>query len=116
MSFLLYISLVFAQTFSTLHSPNDFAKLMERDYVLVDVRTPEEFVQGALPEAVNISVTDLSFPFEIAKLNKEKPVMIYCKGGTRSARAAVAMKALGFDEIHELDGGYMAWQAAQLNR
>ena len=42
--------------------------------------------------------------------------MIYCKGGTRSARAAVAMKALGFDEIHELDGGYMAWQAAQLNR
>ena len=89
---------------------------MERDYVLVDVRTPEEFAQGALPDAVNISVTDLSFPFEIAKLNKEKPVMIYCKGGTRSARAAVAMKALGFDEIHELDGGYMAWQAAQLNR
>ena len=116
MSFLLYISLVFTQTFSNLHSPNDFAKLMERDYVLVDVRTPEEFAQGALPEAVNISVTDLSFPFEIAKLNKEKPVMIYCKGGTRSARAAVAMKALGFDEIHELDGGYMAWQAAQLNR
>ena len=116
MSFLLYISLVFTQTFSTLHSPNDFAKLMERDYVLVDVRTPEEFAQGALPEAVNISVTELSFPFEIAKLNKEKPVMIYCKGGTRSARAAVAMKALGFDEIHELDGGYMAWQAAQLNR
>ena len=115
MSFLFYISMAFIQTFSTLHSPEDFAILMKRDYVLVDVRTPEEFVQGALPEAVNISVTDLSFPFEIAKLDKEKPVLIYCKGGTRSARAAVAMKALGFDEIHELDGGYMAWLAAQLN-
>ena len=115
MSFLFYISMAFIQTFSTLHSPEDFAILMERDYVLVDVRTPEEFAQGALPEAVNISVTDLSFPFEIAKLDKEKPVLIYCKGGTRSARAAVAMKALGFDKIHELDGGYMAWLAAQLN-
>ena len=115
MSFLFYISMAFIQTFSTLHSPEDFAILIERDYVLVDVRTPEEFAQGALPEAVNISVTDLSFPFEIAKLNKEKPVLIYCKGGTRSARAAVAMKALGFDEIHELDGGYMAWLATQLN-
>ena len=107
--------MAFIQTFSTLHSPEDFAILMERDYVLVDVRTPEEFAQGALPEAVNISVTDLSFPFEIAKLDKEKPVLIYCKGGTRSARAAGAMKALGFDKIHELDGGYMAWLAAQLN-
>ena len=115
MSFLFYISMAFIQTFSTLHSPEDFAILMERDYVLVDVRTPEEFAQGALPEAVNISVTDLSFPFEIAKLDKEKPVLIYCKGGTRSARAAVAMKALGFDEIHELDGGYLAWLATQLN-
>ena len=116
MSFLLYIPLILFQTFSTLHTPEDFAKLMERNYVLVDVRTPEEFAQGALPEAINISVTDLSFPFEIAKLNKEKPVLLYCKGGTRSARAAVAMKALGFNIIHELDGGYMAWQATKLNR
>lgn len=116
MTTLLYISFLIFQTFSTLHDVEPFSKLMKNNYTLVDVRTPEEFSEGALPAAVNISVTSLDFPFEIAKLDKEKPVLIYCKGGTRSARAAVAMKALGFNEIHELKGGYMAWQAAKLNQ
>ena len=113
MTNLFLISLLIAQTFSSLHNVEDFSDLMAEQYTLVDVRTPEEFEQGALPNAINISVTALNFPFEIVKLEKEKPVLIYCKGGTRSARAAVAMKALGFDEIHELEGGYLAWQAAK---
>jgi len=86
---------------------------MQNDYIIVDVRTPEEFANGALPKAINISVTSLNFPFEINKLDKTKAVMIYCKAGSRSARAAVAMKALGFDKIYELEGGYMAWEAAK---
>ena len=90
-----------------------FKATMQSDYVVVDVRTPEEFANGALPKAINISVTSLDFPFEINKLDKEKPVMIYCKAGSRSARAAVAMKALGFNTIYELEGGYTAWQVAK---
>lgn len=113
MSFLFFLPLLLIQHFSTLQNVDAFNLTMQNDYVIVDVRTPEEFANGALPKAVNISVTSLDFPFEINKLDKEKPVMIYCKAGSRSARAAVAMKALGFDTIYELEGGYTAWQSAK---
>ena len=113
MSFLFLLQLLIMQQFSTLQTVGDFKTTMQNDYLIVDVRTPEEFAKGALPKAVNISVTSLDFPFEINKLDKEKPVMIYCKAGSRSTRAAIAMKALGFETIYELDGGFMAWQAAK---
>ncbi len=113
MKAIFFLPLILIQHFSTLQNVEDFKANMQHDYLIVDVRTPEEFENGALPRAVNISITSLDFPFEINKLDKEKPVMIYCKAGSRSARAAVAMKALGFDKIYELDGGYMAWQAAK---
>lgn len=113
MSFFLFLPLLLLQQFSTLQNVDAFKASMQSDYVIVDVRTPEEFADGALPKAINISVTSLDFPFEINKLDKEKPVMIYCKAGSRSARAAVAMKALGFNTIYELEGGYTAWQAAK---
>ena len=113
MSSLFFLPLVLIQHFSTLQNVDAFKVTMQNEYVIVDVRTPEEFANGALPEAINISVTSLDFPFEINNLDKEKPVMIYCKAGSRSARAAVAMKALGFDTIYELDGGYTAWLAAK---
>lgn len=113
MSSLFFLPLVLIQHFSTLQNVDTFKVTMQNEYVIVDVRTPEEFANGALPEAINISVTSLDFPFEINKLDKEKPVMIYCKAGSRSARAAVAMKALGFDTIYELGGGYTAWLAAK---
>lgn len=110
----LFIAIVcLFQSVSILQSPQEFNKTLEEGITLVDVRTPEEFSQGALPNAVNISVTAISFPFDISKLDKEKPVMIYCKAGSRSARAALAMKALGFSTIYELDGGYLAWQKQQ---
>jgi len=113
MSSLFLFSLLLIQHFSILQNVDAFKVTMQSGYVIVDVRTPEEFANGALPKAVNISVTSLDFPFEINKLDKEKPVMIYCKAGSRSARAAVAMKALGFDTIYELEGGYTAWQVAK---
>lgn len=113
MSSLFLFSLLLIQHFSILQNVDAFKVTMQSGYVIVDVRTPEEFANGALPKAVNISVTSLDFPFEINKLDKEKPVMIYCKAGSRSARAAVTMKALGFDTIYELEGGYTAWQVAK---
>ena len=113
MSSLFLFSLLLIQHFSILQNVDAFKVTMQSGYVIVDVRTPEEFANGALPKAVNISVNSLDFPFEINKLDKEKPVMIYCKAGSRSARAAVTMKALGFDTIYELEGGYTAWQVAK---
>jgi len=114
MSLVLFLSLIWIQTFSSLQTVEEFSALMKKNYTLVDVRTPEEYINGSLPNALNISVTALNFPLEINRLDKEKPILIFCKSGTRSARAALAMKALGFKQIYELDGGYMAWKAAGL--
>lgn len=63
------------QHFSTLQTVGDFKITMQNDYVIVDVRTPEEFANGALPKAVNISVTSLDFPFEINKLKEKKSLL-----------------------------------------
>lgn len=110
----LFIAILFTlQSVSILQSPQEFKASTKQGLTIVDVRTPEEFSLGAVPNAINISVTSISFPFEISKLDKEKPVMVYCKSGPRSARAALAMKALGFSTIYELDGGYRAWQKHQ---
>ena len=111
--FLLFSFLLSFQTFSTVLNVEEFSVLMENEHTLVDVRTAEEFADAALPKAINISVTDLSFPLEISKLDKEKPVLIYCKKGGRSARAAVIMKTLGFEKIYELRGGFLSWEAAK---
>lgn len=105
--------ILFFQSFSSLQSVDDFAILMSQEFTLVDVRSPEEFTQGALPNAINISVNSIDFPFEISRLDKNQPVLIYCRSGGRSARAAIAMKALGFSKIYELEGGYLAWEMAK---
>lgn len=79
---------------------------------LVDVRTPEEFADGHLPNAININVNDASFEAETAKLDKDKPVMVYCKSGGRSAKAASNLNTQGFKNVSDLDGGITSWKEA----
>lgn len=88
-------------------------KLSEENVQLVDVRTADEFAEGHLPNAINIDINGDSFDIETAKLDKEKPVMVYCKKGGRSAKAAANLKAQGFKTISDLDGGIMSWDEAR---
>jgi phage shock protein E len=69
---------------------------------LVDVRTPEEFAEGHMPGALNVPVDVLSAraPGELAP--QDGPVVVYCRTGRRSARAAAQLKALGFTQVHDL--------------
>ncbi|NJM79942.1 MAG: rhodanese-like domain-containing protein [Flavobacterium sp.] len=78
---------------------------------LVDVRTPEEFEEGHLPNAVNINIKDADFQAKIGALDKTKPVLVYCKSGGRSGKACGIMKELGFTNITDLDGGITNWVA-----
>ena len=87
-------------------------KLQDSDIQLVDVRTPAEFADGHLPNAINVNVMDDNFDAEMAKLDKEKPVMVYCKSGGRSAKAASKLKVQGFKNISDLDGGITSWKQA----
>jgi rhodanese-related sulfurtransferase len=95
-------------------NPDTFEqKLQASDVQLVDVRTADEFAEGHLPNAINIDINGDNFEDETAKLDKEKPVMVYCKMGGRSAKAAANLKEQGFKNVSDLDGGITSWKDAE---
>ena len=80
---------------------------------VLDVRTKEEFATGHLTKATLIPWTDKNFADRAAKeLDPRKPVLGYCQGGVRSAKAAAALVKLGFTDVRDLAGGILAWQQA----
>jgi phage shock protein E len=83
------------------------------DIVLIDVRTPEEFMQGHLDGAKLINFYDAKFQEEVKKLDTAKKYVVYCRSGGRSAKSVNAMKKLGFTEVYNMSGGVLAWQGAQ---
>jgi len=86
-------------------------KMAQPDVQLVDVRTPEEFAEGHLENAINIDITANDFDTKITALDKEKPVMVYCKAGGRSAKASSRLNELGFKNISDLEGGIINWNS-----
>ena len=79
---------------------------------LLDVRTPGEFSEGHLDKAENINWSGDNFEASVQKLDKAKPVFVYCLAGGRSKKAASKLSEMGFTKIYEMDGGYMKWSAA----
>lgn len=96
----------------TLVDPEVFLETLEKDNSgqLVDVRTTEEFAVGHLKNAQNICVTDDDFEEKIKKLDKSKPVYVYCRSGGRSARAAKILEEKGFTKVFDLNGGITSWK------
>jgi thioredoxin len=79
---------------------------------LIDVRTPGEYTEGYINNAKNIDWNGSDFETQVAALDKNKPVLVYCLGGGRSKKAAAKLNTMGFREVIELDGGYLAWTKA----
>lgn len=79
------------------------------DDILLDVRTSKEFADGAIPNAINIPVDELRS--NIHTLDKQKRIFIYCLGGLRGYLAQRMLKQNGFDQVHNLSGGYQLWKA-----
>ena len=86
-----------------------FKALMQNDYPLIDVRTPQEYDEGHIDKASNIDFNAPDFNDQISKLDKGQPFLIYCAAGGRSAKAAALMQSLGFKKVYELKGGYRNW-------
>lgn len=80
------------------------------DVQLVDVRTPQEFEEIHIANSQNIDFKSPTFDEDISKLDKKKPVILYCKSGNRSAKCAKKMKAAGFEKIYDLEGGISKWK------
>lgn len=91
-----------------------FKKIIERpDIQLVDARTPKEYNEGHIGNAINIDVLAEDFiPKATQLLKKEKPIAIYCRSGKRSTMAAQKLSEAGFSgTIYNLTGGYLAYSA-----
>lgn len=76
---------------------------------LLDVRTPEEHAAGSIPNATLNNVNDAAFVSNVANLDKNQPVFVYCRSGARSMKAAGILKEQGFTKIYNLQGGFMSW-------
>lgn len=85
--------------------------LKEDQVQLIDVRTVNEYNLGSIPNAQNIDFLSKNFETQIQNIDKNKPVIVFCQKGGRSAKCAKKMKALGFSKIYDLDGGYSKWKA-----
>ena len=70
--------------------------------IIIDVRSPGEFSESALPSAININVESPDFVFEISSLDKDKVYNVYCRSGRRSAVAVDIMKDNGFRFVNDL--------------
>jgi rhodanese-related sulfurtransferase len=84
------------------------------DFVVLDVRTPDEFKSGHIEGALNIDYNSGGFKTELAELDKKKTYFVYCRTGRRSGEAVRIMKDLGFSNIVRMEGDILKWQAANL--
>jgi len=76
---------------------------------LVDVRTPEEFAEKRIAGARNININASDFEQQMNRLDKTKPLYLYCLSGGRSANATAWALKNGFTEVYNLNGGILAW-------
>ena len=81
------------------------------DFVVLDVRTPDEYAEGYIEGAINIDYYADDFENSLDKLDKDKTYLVYCRSGRRSAEARDVMTELGFQNIYNMTGGFQDWQS-----
>ena len=79
------------------------------DFIILDVRTPEEFNAGHIQNAINLDYYAANFRIELDKLDKENTYLVYCRTGMRSGEAMKIMESLGFKEVYNLSAGISDW-------
>ena len=77
--------------------------------VLVDVRTNDEYNSGYIENSINIDYFSDDFSENVEKLDKNTPIVLYCRSGKRSSKSANKLSKLGFKEIYNLQGGILDW-------
>jgi rhodanese-related sulfurtransferase len=80
------------------------------DFVLIDVREPDEVQRGTIPGAKHISRGVLERDIDKVTTDKNRPLVLYCGGGNRSALAGWMLKKMGFNNVYSLIGGWSAWK------
>jgi rhodanese-related sulfurtransferase len=96
-------------------TPSQVTQLINReDAQVIDVREPDEYAAGHLPESRNFPLARLEERAgELGKL-KDTPLILVCQSGARTSGACKQLEKLGFSKVHSLDGGINAWRTAGL--
>jgi rhodanese-related sulfurtransferase len=100
-------------------SPQEANSLLQknknnRNFVILDVRTPAEFKEGHIAGAINIDYHAPTFKEQLNGLDKTKVYLLYCRTARRSRAALEMMRELGFQEVYRMLGGIVGWQAEGL--
>jgi rhodanese-related sulfurtransferase len=102
--------------YTNLNSSEFLSEVNGKKCQLIDVRTPAEFNSGTIKNAKNINIMSLDFANRISKLDKNEPVYVFCRSGSRSAKACNILAKNGFTKLYNLSGGVMSLSNNQLTR
>ncbi len=90
----------------------DAVQKKEPGFRIIDVRTQGEYKEGHLPGSLNMNVADPDFPVMLRELDRNAPVLVYCRTGRRSGFAVKIMERMGFVNILHMKDGWVAWKEA----
>lgn len=94
--------------------PADAVQLINKDAVVIDLRSAEAFARGHIVNARNIPYDELSAKSEVIDKFKSRPIVAVCDAGMTSGRAVTQLRKAGFEKVYGLRGGINAWQQASL--
>ena len=87
------------------------ARAKDSSFLMIDVRTPQEYAMGHIAGARLIDFHGADFAAEVGKLPRDASIFLYCRSGNRSGKALDLMKGMGFKDVRHLSGGITSWQA-----
>ncbi len=79
------------------------------EFIILDVRSPEEYAEGHIKGAVNVNYNGHDFEKEIELLDKKHAYLVCCRSGRRSSNAVKLMNKMGFNDVKNLSGGIQKW-------
>lgn len=96
-------------------NPTEAIQLINRENgVVVDVCEPQEYAAGHVVRALNVPLSNLKARLAELEKYRDRPIILACRSGNRSLKAAFELHRAGFAKVHSLAGGLMSWQNANL--
>ena len=85
-----------------------------KDAFVVDVRPTADYAKGHIINAVNIPMNGFKKQIATLQKHKSKPILVTCRSGSQSSTACQQLRKEGFEDVHNLRGGILAWESASL--
>ena len=104
-----YSCQIFESTEIIVISDAELTEIQDTDYILVDVRTREEYESGHIKDAIHFDFYSELFQKEILSIDKSSSIILYCRTQNRSTKTANYLKENGYKEIAVLEGGISKW-------